>query len=205
MLLVDDYISDVSRLLARAPMDSIRLVADLLLDAYKDGRGVYIMGNGGSAATASHLACDLQKSIGLCEDRKFKVMALTDSTPLLTAWANDFSYSDVFARQLSTWLEPGDLVIGISGSGNSANVIKAVEVASEIGAVTVALTGFDGGQLSLAATHSIIMPSEDMQHIEDAHMVIAHLIFRYVLEAIVGKDEAAKAPDGATNEQETGI
>jgi D-sedoheptulose 7-phosphate isomerase len=193
MTSIENYISDVSCLLSKAPTDSIQRVADLVLDAYMYGRGVYVMGNGGSAATASHLACDLQKSVGLCGDRKFKVMALTDSTPLLTAWANDFDYSDVFASQLATWIQPGDVVIGISGSGNSANVVKAIETAGKLGAVTVAITGFDGGRLSPKAMHSIIMPSEDMQHIEDSHMVVAHLIFRYVLDAIAEKDGAAKA------------
>jgi D-sedoheptulose 7-phosphate isomerase len=100
--------------------------------------------------------------------------------PILTAWANDFSYSDVFAQPLSTWVQPDDLVIVISGSGRSANVIRAIEVAQHKGAITAALVGFDGGELGKLAMHKVVIPSEDMQHIEDAHMVVSHLIMRYI-------------------------
>jgi D-sedoheptulose 7-phosphate isomerase len=181
---VKDYLNDVSVLLSSMPREDIREVADLVIDAYKSQKQVFVMGNGGSASTASHLACDLQKTVGLCGDRKFKVMALTDNVPLMTAWANDFDYSDIFVQQLSTWLQSGDLVMGISGSGNSANVLRAVELANERGAITVGLSGFDGGRLAEIARHNIVVSSRNMQHIEDAHMVLAHLIFRYVLEEI---------------------
>ncbi len=179
---VKDYLSAVSSLLMEAPEEEIRKVAELLLDAYSTGRQVFIMGNGGSAATASHFACDLQKTMGLLGEKKFKVMALTDSTPLMTAWANDFEYADIFARQLATWLAPGDLVIGISGSGNSANIMKAIEYANNQSAVTIGMSGFNGGQLAQSARYNIIIQSDNMQHIEDVHMVLAHLIFRYLLE-----------------------
>lgn len=179
---VEDYLNGVAALLAGASRQEIRKAAELMLDAYRSCRQVFIMGNGGSAATASHLACDLQKTIGLCCDRKFRVMALTDNIPIMTAWANDFDYSDIFAQQLSTWVEPGDLVIAISAGGNSPNIIKAVELANEMGAVTIGLSGFDGGRLTQIARHNILAPSDDMQHIEDAHMVFSHLIFRYLLE-----------------------
>lgn len=178
------YLENVRGLLADAPLAGIKEVADLLIDAYRSGKQVFVIGNGGSAATASHFACDLQKSIGLYGDRKFKVMALTDSVPVLTAWANDFDYSDVFKGQLTTWAEPGDIVIAISGSGNSPNVIRAVELAREIGAVTIGLSGFAGGKLHEVVDHSIVIKSDNMQHIEDVHMVLAHLLFRYLLEEI---------------------
>lgn len=177
---VNSYINGVINLLSRTPEGPIQQLADLVLDAYQNDRSVYIMGNGGSAATASHLACDLQKGIKLLGDKSFRVMALTDNMPLLTAWANDFSYADVFAQPLHTWVQPKDLVIVISGSGNSTNVIKAVEVAQYKGAVTAALVGFDGGELGKLAMYRVIIPSEDMQQIEDAHMVVAHLIMRYI-------------------------
>lgn len=177
---VNSYINGVISLLSRTPEGPIQQLAELVLDAYKNEKSVYIMGNGGSAATASHLACDLQKGIKLLGGKGFKVMALTDSMPILTAWANDFSYSDVFAQPLTTWVQPGDLVIVISGSGRSANVIRAIEVAQHKGAITAALVGFDGGELGKLAMHKVVIPSEDMQHIEDAHMVVSHLIMRYI-------------------------
>ena len=179
---VGDYLDAVAGLLAQVSREDIRKVADLVLDSYKSQKQVFIMGNGGSAATASHLACDLQKSIGCAADKKFKVMAVTDNVPLMTAWANDFDYSDIFAGQLSTWVESGDLVIAISGSGNSPNVIKGVELANDKGAITVGLSGFKGGRLAQVAKHNIIVGSDNMQHIEDVHLVVGHLIFRYVLE-----------------------
>lgn len=182
---VRDYLNSVAGLLKDAPADDIKKVADLVLDAYRSGKQVFIMGNGGSAATASHLACDLQKGIGcLRPDKKFRVMALTDNVPIMTAWANDTDYSNIFAEQIATWAAPGDLVIGISGSGNSPNVIKGVETAREKGAVTVGLSGFEGGKLAQVADYNVVVRSNNMQHIEDVHVVIAHLIFRYILEEI---------------------
>lgn len=179
---VKNYLDTVADLLVSAPLEDIRKIAELIRDAYVNEKQVFIMGNGGSAATASHLTCDLQKSVGLCGKRKFKVMALNDSIPLMTAWANDFDYSEVFARQLETWVQPGDLVLALSGSGNSPNVVKAVEFANEKGAITAALTGFKGGKLAQVAKYSVVIPSDNMQHLEDVHMVLSHLIFRCLLE-----------------------
>ncbi|MDH7482315.1 MAG: SIS domain-containing protein [Armatimonadota bacterium] len=182
---VKNYLNDVAQLLIEAPTEDIRKIASLVMDAYLSGKQVFIMGNGGSAATASHLACDLQKGIGcLNPDKKFRVMALTDNVPIMTAWANDTDYSNIFAEQLATWVEPGDLVIGISGSGNSPNIIKGIEVAKEKGAITAGLSGFKGGKLAQVADHNVVVLSDNMQHIEDVHMVISHLIFRYLLEEL---------------------
>lgn len=183
------YLGGVSHLLESAPEEDIRLAAELILSAYQDGRSVYIMGNGGSAATASHFACDLQKSVGLCGGRKFRVMALTDNVAILTAWANDVDYAEIFAEQLSTWLQTGDLVIGISGSGNSPNIIKAIELANSKGAVTIGMTGFGGGKLAEQARYSIVVDSDNLQQVEDVHMAFCHLIFRYVLDEV--RPEAA--------------
>ncbi len=157
---------------------------DLVRDAYVSNKQVFIMGNGGSASTASHLACDLQKGIGGLGKKKFKVMALTDNIPIMTAWANDTDYSNIFAEQLATWVKPGDLVIGISGSGNSPNVINAIELANRERAVTIGLSGFQGGKLAQVTQHSVVVNSDNMQHIEDVHMVLAHLVFRCLLEEV---------------------
>lgn len=182
---VRNYLSCVAGLLQDAPAEDIRKAADMVLDAYRKGKQVFIMGNGGSAATASHLACDLQKGIGcLSTEKKFRVMALTDNVPIMTAWANDTDYSNIFAEQLATWVMPGDLVIGISGSGNSPNIIRGIETAKSKGAITIGMSGFQGGKLAEVADHNIVIKSDNMQHIEDVHVVIAHLIFRYLLEEL---------------------
>jgi len=179
---VTGYLETTANILLNAPVDDIRKVANLVLQAYKTDKQVFVMGNGGSAATASHLACDLQKTIGHLREKKFKVMALTDNIPMMTAWANDVDYANIFASQLDTWVQPGDIVVGISGSGNSPNVIAALGLANEKGAITVGMSGFDGGWLAQVAQHNIIVPSSNMQQIEDAHMIFSHLIFRYLLE-----------------------
>jgi D-sedoheptulose 7-phosphate isomerase len=179
---VSNYLNETADLLVHAPVEDLRKIAELMLEAFNSGRQVFVMGNGGSAATASHLACDLQKTIGHQSAKKFRVMALTDNMPMMTAWANDVDYSNVFVSQLDTWVQPGDLVIGISGSGNSPNVIAAIGHANEKGAVTVGMSGYNGGWLARIAQHNVIVRSENMQQIEDAHMVFAHLIFRYLLE-----------------------
>lgn len=181
---VKNYLDSVADLLGQISKEDAKTIADLVMDAYKNGRQVFIMGNGGSAATASHLACDLQKGIGFCGDKCFKVMAVTDNIPIMTAWANDADYSDIFANQLAPWIQPGDLVIGISGSGNSPNIIKAIEFANARGAITAGMSGFKGGKLAQAAQFNVVVPSDNMQYIEDVHMVLSHLIFRYLLEEI---------------------
>lgn len=181
---VNGYLDAVTELLAQVSREDIHKVADLVVDAYKSGKQVFLMGNGGSAATASHVACDLQKGINCAGDKKFKVMSVTDNIPLIMAWANDYDYSDIFAEQIATFVQPGDLVIGISGSGNSPNVIKGIELANEKGAVTVGLCGFKGGKLAQTAHHSVVVASDNMQYIEDIHMILGHLIFRYLLEEI---------------------
>lgn len=184
MEFVSSYLNTVGKLLQDTPTERLEQISGMVLDAYKTGKQVFVVGNGGSASTASHLCCDLQKSVSLEGGKKFKVMSLTDNVALMTAWANDFKYEDIFAQQLNIWAQPGDLVIAISGSGNSPNVIKAVELGNELGAVTIGMSGFDGGKLAKVAQHSVVVPSNDMQHIEDAHMIFSHLIFRYVIEGL---------------------
>jgi D-sedoheptulose 7-phosphate isomerase len=174
--------------LARAlPVGVIAEIVDVLIRACEAGRFIYVMGNGGSAATASHLANDLGKGGMTGFPRRFKVLALTDNVPLMTAWANDTAYEHVFEEQLRNFCSPGDVAIGISGSGNSPNVLNALRLARECGAVTVGLTGFAGGALSALADHCLIVPSDDMQHIEDMHMVAAHVIYAAIRDEYVAR------------------
>jgi len=171
------YLRDVSEVLLQLPHDRITDVIAVLEQARAEGRRIFVFGNGGSAATASHFACDLGKGTVQESQPRFKVMALNDNIPLLTAYANDFGYETVFAEPLGSLSEPGDVAIGISASGNSANVLRAMDVARERELVTVGLTGFQGGRLKDKVDICIIVPSDSMQQIEDAHLVILHAIF----------------------------
>jgi D-sedoheptulose 7-phosphate isomerase len=186
MDLIRFYLNDVARLLTEMPVAPIQKVVDLLLEAYQNDRRLILLGNGGSAATASHLVADFQKMIFLAGGKPFRAMACTDSMPLVTAWANDTDYARVFAEQVRTWAEPGDLVLAISGSGNSPNVLQAVRVARECGATTIGLSGFTGGQLAGLVDVSIVVPCDNMQRIEDVHMVLGHLFFLQMMETVKG-------------------
>jgi len=156
----------------------------LLLDALEEGRTVFTMGNGGSAATASHYAADFNKGLSYGKARRFRFMCLSDKVPTLTAYANDVAYDEVFVEQLRNFLQPGDLVIAISGSGNSRNILKAIEYANGEGAVTVGLTGYDGGALKRIAQHGVHVPIADMQVTEDLHMVLDHLAYAVLGRAL---------------------
>jgi len=175
---INAYLQEIRRIIADLPGDAIGEIADLIYDAYKHGRHIFACGNGGSSACASHFIEDVAKGIDYGPGRpRYRALALTDSVALITAWANDNSYEDVFAEQLRNFVEPGDVVIGISASGNSPNVLRAAELAQQAGAAAVGLTGYDGGRLAQIADRAIIVPSRNMQQIEDVHLVICHLIY----------------------------
>lgn len=151
-------------------------VLDLFLDAWKRGKTIFVMGNGGSASTASHFANDLAKGTIVEGKPRVRVIALTDNVPVMLAWANDASYEHIFVEQLKNLMQPGDLVVGLSGSGNSPNVLAAIEYANRNGAITLGLVGFDGGKLLKIARHSLHAPTFHMGQAEDAHLAISHLI-----------------------------
>lgn len=162
----------------------IEEIAKLLLNASEKKRTVFLMGNGGSGATASHLACDLAKGTIITGRPRLRVVALTDSMPQILAWANDQSYEDIFVEQLKNLMVPGDVVIGISGSGSSPNVVKGLEYARENNAITIAWTGFKGGKVKDIAQICIIVPSDSMQRIEDIHLLIGHLLMHAIRKEI---------------------
>ncbi len=174
---LERYLAQTGDVLGRLPVPTIDGVIDVLMRALEADRFVYVMGNGGSAANAEHFVNDLGKGGARGFPRRFKILSLTSNVSLLTAWANDTHYEQVFAEQLRNFLGRGDVVIGISGSGNSRNVLNAIELGRERGAVTVGLTGFDGGELRHLCDHCIIIPSHDMQHIEEMHLVVLHGIY----------------------------
>ncbi|MBM3740073.1 MAG: SIS domain-containing protein [Acidobacteria bacterium] len=151
-------------------------------DARDSGRSIFVCGNGGSASTASHFACDMVKGASFQRDRRFRITALTDSLPTITAYSNDVSYDCVFAEQLKNFAGPGDLVMAISGSGNSPNVVKAIEYANSAGCRTIGLTGRNGGQLGAISQLNIQVPVPHMGRIEDAHMIICHMIGYYFMD-----------------------
>jgi D-sedoheptulose 7-phosphate isomerase len=175
-LMMQSYLSDISSTLHALPLGQIAEVIQTLDRARKHGRRVYIFGNGGSAATASHFACDLAKGTITQGTPRFKVFSLTDGTPLVSAWANDTDYSNVFTEQLKNYVEPNDVVVAISGSGNSRNVLNAVEEARLRGAITIGFSGFDGGRLNTLADIGVVVPNYTMEQVEDVHLILTHLI-----------------------------
>ena len=185
-----DYLAEMAALLLELPTADIDRAVELFWDNYTQRRRVVFCGNGGSAATASHLPADFQKNMFLHGGLAWECVSLVDSVPLLTAWSNDTQYANVFAGQARTWLRPGDLLVAISGSGNSPNVLAAVEAAHEIGAVTLGWSGFGGGRLAQAAQHKIVVLKDNMQMVEDAHMVIGHLIYTALVSRLAA--EAAR-------------
>ncbi len=181
---VGDYLDRLKALLDLVPHERVELVGDLLVAAYGDGGRVFVAGNGGSAATASHFACDLRKNAVDGQPVAFDVSCLSDNAALLTALANDFGYEHVFSAQLSDCVGPGDVVIVISGSGRSPNVVRALLHARDRGATTIALLGFDGGDASALADHVLLVPSDEYGLVEDVHMVLAHALTDYVKAAV---------------------
>jgi D-sedoheptulose 7-phosphate isomerase len=173
------------------PFIQIERVADELYKAYTAGRRVFLFGNGGSASLASHLACDLGKGTALSgtTQKRFRVLALTDNIALITAWANDTAYDQIFAEQLRNFVECGDIAFGISGSGNSPNVLLALEAAREAGATNIGLTGFQGGKMKAVCDLCIVIPSDNMQIIEDLQLSIAHALFTVIRHRIVNQQE----------------
>ena len=168
------YWGELSEMVAAMPMAAAARVAELLLDCHRRGGTVFALGNGGSAATASHFACDLAKGTRAEGVPAFRVVPLTDNMPLMTAWANDTSYERVFAEQLAALVRPGDMVVLISASGNSPNVLAAARVARDSGAVAIGWTGATGGKLARLCDLAIRVPSPSIEQVEDAHMMLAH-------------------------------
>ena len=159
--------------------NAICSVVELLLKSRDEDKQVFIFGNGGSGATASHIVGDFNKGLSLDKPRekRYKFISLVDNSPTLLSLANDVSYNDVFVEQLKNFINDGDLVIGISGSGNSENVLRAVNYAKEIGNTVIGFTGFDGGKLKKLSDVCVHVPLYDMQIVEDIHMMLGHLIF----------------------------
>lgn len=175
-----EYFQDLECAVNRINLDSLKKINNLLFMALKEGRQIFTMGNGGSGSTASHFVCDLNKGVCLDHGKRFKAICLNDNVPTLLAYANDMSYSDIFCESLKNFMQEEDIVIGFSGSGNSKNVIKAIEYANENGGVTIGFSGFSGGKLSKVTTIPLVVPVNDMQKCEDLHLILCHFIMQRI-------------------------
>ena len=178
------YLRELKDLLDIFPHEQFEDVVECLMDAYEKHRMIFVMGNGGSGATASHFACDINKGTCLSLNKKFRVSCLNDNISAVLAYANDLSFEDIFVEQMKNFFRPGDIVIGISGSGNSANVLKAINYASENGGRTIGFCGYEGGKLGEMVELPLIIKSKDMQKIEDLHMIIVHMLMQALSKTI---------------------
>jgi D-sedoheptulose 7-phosphate isomerase len=178
------YFELLSKSIQAMPFDDVDRVANLLFRAYDEERSIFLFGNGGSAALASHFACDLGKGTVNGSKKRFRVLALTDNVPLMTAWANDSKYDDIFAEQLANFARPGDIAFAISGSGDSPNVVHALRTAKAAGAINIGLAGFAGGKMRPLCDACIVIPCDNMQIIEDLHLCVAHSLFTCVCAKI---------------------
>lgn len=181
---INRYFSELEQMLQAISLSHLETVLRLLEEAYRNGRRIFIMGNGGSAATASHFALDLAKNTIMPGAPRLKAISLTDHVPLITAWSNDIAYEHIFSEQLANMIEPGDVVIGISTSGNSPNVINALNLAKQYRATTVGLLGAKGGKMKDMVDAYILAPGQNIEQEEDAHMILAHVITRHMREVV---------------------
>jgi D-sedoheptulose 7-phosphate isomerase len=180
-----DYILGLQEVLARLDHAVIDRMVEAVWRGYEDGRTLFLFGNGGSAALASHMACDIGKGTIFGERKRLKTIALTDNVALITAWANDKVYEEIFSEQLESLAEKGDIALAISGSGNSPNVIRGLETARRLGVQALVLTGFEGGRAKPLADLCLVVPSDSMQHIEDAHLCATHALFLAVRQRMM--------------------
>jgi D-sedoheptulose 7-phosphate isomerase len=182
-----EYLARTRELIGTLDTSAIARVVQTVQEARDAGKRIYAIGNGGSASTASHFVNDMGKGASVGRKKRFKVVPLTDNVEWITALSNDLSYEDVFAEQLKNFAEPGDLLIAISGSGNSENVLRAVAYAKQVGCRTVGLSGFGGGKLKDLADECIVVDSDHMGRVEDMHLILQHIVCYYFMEQ---KEEA---------------
>jgi D-sedoheptulose 7-phosphate isomerase len=176
------YLAGLRSTLETIDLGKVGQAIEWFREARAQGRSIFVCGNGGRAAAASHFVTDMVKGASCGRASRFRIMALTDSVSTITAYANDVGYESVFVEQLKNFAEAGDLVMAISGSGNSPNVLRAVEYANSIGCRTLALTGRDGGKLAPLAQLNLQVSEPHMGRIEEAHLTICHIIGYYFID-----------------------
>tara|TARA_X000000950_G_scaffold260179_1_gene329318 strand:- start:220 stop:774 length:555 start_codon:yes stop_codon:yes gene_type:complete len=180
---VNNYLNSLKNKLSELDVDEIIKVAEIFIQARNNGKTIYTMGNGGSGSTASHMVCDIIKGCSFGKEKKFKIICLNDNIPTLLAYSNDVSYDVVFEEQLKNLLEEGDVVLGISGSGNSKNIINAINYANSKKAITIGFTGYDGGKLKKISHNSVNAMINDMQISEDIHLITLHILYKLLENA----------------------
>ncbi len=187
---VDEYLTLLAGTLGKISRQQVWSAIEVLFEAWHSKKHVYIIGNGGSAATASHMANDLNKFTIVEGMPRFKAVSLSDNIPLMTAWANDSSYESIFSEQLLNLVESGDVVVAISTSGNSPNILQALKVARQKQATTIGFTGDDGGMLKDLVDHCVFIPDAYIGRQEDGHMILDHMIASLLRKLITGEIEA---------------
>jgi D-sedoheptulose 7-phosphate isomerase len=175
---IRNYLSQLQDVLTKVDVAEIATIAEVIHKAYEQDKTVLVMGNGGSGSTASHMTSDMNKGACFHAKKKYRFLSLTDCTPLMLSLGNDVNFESIFSEQLKNYAKPGDVVIGISGSGNSPNVLRAIEYAKELGCVTIGVCGYKGGKLKQLADHSFHVKVDDMQLVEDAHMILVHVLMK---------------------------
>ena len=175
---ISKYFETLSKTLKNLDVDVIEQIALEFINARDNGKHIYVFGNGGSGSTASHMVCDIAKGCSYKKDKRFKITCLNDNIPIILAYSNDVDYEVIFAEQLKNYLNEGDVVLGISGSGNSKNVINAIEYANSRNAKTIGFTGFNGGKLHEIVNIGLHVPVNDMQITEDIHLIINHIFYQ---------------------------
>ena len=174
------YLANLKRIMNAFDLARFDALVDGLIQAYQQQKTIFVMGNGGSGSIASHFACDINKGCCMDLEKRFKMICLNDNLPTMLAYANDVSYHVVFEEQLKNFFRTGDLVIGISGSGNSENVLRAIRYARDHGGWTIGMSGYSGGKLADLVDISLLVPAEDMQKVEDMFMIAIHMIMQIV-------------------------
>jgi len=184
MEFLTNYRIQLDKTLREMDLKPVEEVIGWMQEAREQGRTIFTCGNGGSASTASHFACDLVKGASYQRSSRFRVMALNDAMPTISAYSNDVGYDIIFAEQLKNFASRGDLLFAISGSGNSSNVLEAVKAAQALGCRTVGLTGRDGGKLSKMVDRNLLAPVQHMGVIEDAHLILCHMMAYYFMDTV---------------------
>ena len=186
---IQSYLNQLVKTINNLNLEEIEKCAQLLINAYENENNIFICGNGGSASTASHFACDINKGVSYGLDKRFKIIPLTDNLATITAYSNDVSYDVVFTEQLKNFYNKGDLLTAISGSGNSKNIIDVVDYVNRNDGITIGWTGYNGGVLREISHYSVNANVMDMQTSEDIHMVLVHILMKILRKSLTGSEE----------------
>ncbi len=181
----DDYLGRLQRALDAIPRDTLTELGEILGRAYRNDKQVFTVGNGGSSSLASHMAADLAKNTIGPNMKRFRIISLTENAAIVTALANDLGYENVFSEQLTNLIRSGDVLIVVSASGSSPNILNAMRYARSRSAETVGLLGFDGGQAAALADVAIVVPSDDYGIVEDVHLIINHILVEHFRDSLV--------------------